>query len=263
MHKKVGLALGAGSTKGFAHIGVLQVLEENRIPVDMIAGSSMGAIIGAIYSVGSDMRLLQRYLNTMNIRNYLDLHGPFGSGLIKGNRLQEVLKVFTHNKTFAQTKTPFCCVAVDAEHGRLDVLENGYLHKAVRASMSIPAIFEPVRLNGKTYIDGGVIERVPVKALRDRGMDVVIAVDVGYHGGETDVSGMNMYQLMNHTINIMQWRMNSLRQENADVLLVPEVLHVKGHFQMDQVESCILEGRRVATGALPQIRRLIGTPETA
>lgn len=258
MHSKIGLALGAGSTKGFAHIGVLQVLDENKIPIDMIAGSSMGAIIGAIYSVGSDLNLLEKYLGTMNIKNYLDLHSPFNAGLIRGDRLQEVLKVFTHNKTFAQTKTPFCCVAVDAEHARLDVLESGLLHEAVRASMSIPAVFEPMRLNGKTYIDGGVIERVPVKALRDRGMDAVIAVDVGYHGGETDVSSMNMYQLMNYTINIMQWRMNSLRQESADVLLVPEVLYVKGHFQMDHVGECIAEGRRVATEALPQIRRLLG-----
>jgi len=258
MPKKIGLALGAGSTKGFAHIGVLQVLKENGIPIDMIAGSSMGAIIGAIYSVGSDMYLLQKYLNTLNIRNYLDMHNPFGAGLIKGDRLQEVLKVLTHNKTFDQTNTPFCCVAVDAERARLDVLESGRLHEAVRASMSIPAIFEPVRLNGKTYVDGGVIERVPVKALRDRGMDVVIAVDVGYHGAKTDISGMNMYQLMNHTINIMQWRMNLLRQESADVLLIPEVLYVKGHFQMDQAESCILEGRRVTLEALPEIERLIG-----
>ena len=256
MEKKIGLALGAGSTKGFAHIGVLQVLQENKIPIHMIAGSSMGAIIGAIYSVGSDMYLLQRYLNTMNVRNYLDMHSPLKAGLIKGDRLQEVLKVLTHNKTFAQTKTPFCCVAVDAEHARLDVLETGLLHQAVRASMSIPAVFEPVHLNGKTYIDGGVIERVPIKALRDRGMDVVIAVDVGYHGGETDVSGMNAYQLMNYTINIMQWRMNTLRQENADVLLVPEVLYVKGHFQMDHLEDCVLEGRRVTEEALPRIRAL-------
>lgn len=258
MRKKVGLALGSGSTKGFAHIGVLEVLQENDIPIDYIAGSSMGAIIGAIYSVGSDMYLLHKYLNSIQLKSYLDVRNPFSSGLIKGDRLQEVLKILTHNKTFAQTNIPFCCVAVDAGNCRLDVLETGPLHESVRASMSIPAIFQPVQLNGKTYLDGGVIERVPIKALRDRGMEVVIGVDVGYRGGETDVSEMNAYQLMNYTIHIMQWRMNSIRQEDADVMLLPEVLYVKGNFQMNEVDSCVAEGRRVALEALPEIRRLIG-----
>ena len=150
MRKKVGLALGAGSTKGFAHIGVLQVLEENGVPVDMVAGSSIGAIVGAIYAVGSDLYLLGKYLASFNIRSYLDLKSPLSGGLIKGERLRELIRIFTHDKTFAETKVPFCCVAVDAEAARLEVLESGFLHDAVRASMSIPAIFEPARLEGKT-----------------------------------------------------------------------------------------------------------------
>lgn len=259
MKKKIGLALGAGSTKGFAHIGVLQVLEENHIPIDMIAGSSMGAIIGGIYAAGTDLHLLQRFVETLNVRSYLDVKSmPWTDGLLRGERVQELIQILTHNKTFAETRIPFCCVAVDAENARLDVLESGKIHDAVRASMSIPAIFQPVRLNGKTYLDGGVIERVPIKALRDRGMDAVIGVDVGYHGGEADVSGMNTYQLMNYTISIMQWRMQQYRQEESDVLLVPEVLYMKGHFQMDRVSDVIAEGRRVTEEAMPQIRKLIG-----
>jgi NTE family protein len=255
--QKVGLALGAGSTKGFAHIGVLQVFEENRIPIDMIAGSSMGAIIGAFYAVGCDMHMLTKYLMTLDLRKYLDLTNPLSGGVMKGERIQDLLKIFTHRKTFAQTNIPFCCVAVDAETGRLDVLESGMLYEAVRASMSIPAIFQPVRLDGKIYIDGGVIERVPCTALRNHGMDKVIAVDVGYHGGTVDVSDMNVYQLMNQTINIMQWEIAKLREEDADVTLVPEVQFIRGHFQMDSVLESIEEGRRVATEALPHIRALI------
>ena len=254
--KRIGLALGAGSTKGFAHIGVLQVLQENRIPIDMIAGSSMGSIIGSFYVVGCDMYMLEKYLMTLDLRKYLDAANPFTGGLIKGERLQELIQIFTHNKTFAETNIPFCCVAVDAQSGKLDVLESGKLYEAVRASMSIPAIFSPVQLNGKTYIDGGVIERVPCTALRNRGMDVVIAVDVGYHGAETDVTDMNAYQLMNHTINIMQWEIARLREEDADLTLVPLVQYIKGHFQMDSVAASIEEGRRVALEALPQIRAL-------
>ncbi|MEG1523645.1 MAG: patatin-like phospholipase family protein [Clostridia bacterium] len=257
MQKKIGLALGAGSTKGFAHIGILQVLEENHIPIDMIAGSSIGAIIGSIYAVGTDLNMLEKFLTSMNVRSYLDIKNPLSGGLLRGDKIEELVKIFTHNKTFVQTRIPFCCVAVDATNACLDVLEDGVLHEAVRASMSIPAIFQPVQLNGKTYIDGGVIERVPCKALRDRGMDVVIGVDVGYHGGEVDVTDMNAYTLMNHTINIMQWEMTKYRREQSDLMLVPEVLYIKGHFQMDRVADCIAEGRRTAMQALPQIIKLI------
>jgi len=259
MKKKIGLALGAGSTKGFAHIGVLQQLEAEGISVDMISGSSMGAIIGAVYSVGTDLDMLERFILLLNMREYMDLQFPLSAGLIKGEKIQELIRLFTHNKTFAETKTPFCCVAVDAQTGKLDVLENGLLHEAVRASMSIPAIFEPVAFQGRTYIDGGVLERVPCKCLRDHGMDVVIGVDVGYHGDPVDVNGMSAYQLMNRTISIMQWEMTKFRREEADVMLVPEVLFVKGRFQTDQAGDCIEEGRRVVRAALPQIKKLIGS----
>ena len=257
MAKKLGLALGAGSTKGFAHIGVLQELDAAGIHIDMISGSSMGAIVGGIYSVGTDLNLLEKFITSINLYSYLDLRLPLSAGLIKGEKIQELVRIFTHNKTFAQTKTPFCCVAVDAEAGKLDVLEDGPLHESIRASMSIPAIFEPTHLNGKTYIDGGVLERVPCKALRDHGMDVVIGVDVGYHGDAKDVSNMGVYSLMNHTISIMQWELTKFRREEADVMLVPEVLFVKGRFQTDQAGESIAEGRRVTRGVLPLIRALL------
>ncbi|MDO4573322.1 MAG: patatin-like phospholipase family protein, partial [Clostridia bacterium] len=153
--RTLGLALGAGSTKGFAHIGVLQVLEERGSRLDMIAGCSMGAIIGGMYAVGGDMRLLHKYLNTLNLREFLDIGSPFNGGLLKGRRIQELLQIFTHNKSFDQTRLPFCCVAVDAESGELKVFDEGRLHEAIRASMSMPAFFQPAHLNGRTYIDGG------------------------------------------------------------------------------------------------------------
>lgn len=257
MKKKVGLALGAGSVKGFAHIGVLQVLDEAGIQVDMISGCSMGAIIGGIYSVGTDLYMLEKFIKSIKLYDYLDVKLPLAAGVLKGDRLQELVRVFTHDKTFAQTKTPFCCVAVDAETGKLDVLEDGPMHESIRASMSIPAFFEPVKLNGKTYIDGGVLERVPCKTLRDHGMDVVIGVDVGYHGDFKDVSDMGPYSLLNHTISIMQWELTKYRREEADIMLVPEVLFVQGRFQTDQAGATIDEGRRAVIDSLPAIRRLI------
>jgi len=257
MKKKVGLALGAGSAKGFAHIGVLQVLDEVGIQVDMISGSSMGAIIGGIYSVGTDLYMLEKFIKSIKLYDYLDVKLPITGGLLKGERLQDLVRLLTHDKTFADTKTPFCCVVVDAETGKLDVLEEGPLHESIRASMSMPAFFEPVQINGKTYIDGGVLERVPCKTLRDHGMDVVIGVDVGYHGDIKDVSDFGAYSMLNHTISIMQWELTKYRREEADIMLVPEVQFVSGRFQTDQASATIDEGRRVTIEALPAIKRLI------
>ena len=258
MRKKLGLALGAGSTKGLAHIGVLQVLLENEIPLDMIAGCSMGAIIGSIFAAGSDIYMLEKYVLSMKMREHLDLGNPIGSGgLIRGGRLEELIRIFTHDKCFGETPIPFYCVAVDVASAELRVFDEGKIHRAVRASMSIPGVFTPVQINGRTYVDGGVIERVPCKALRERGADVVVGVDVGYRGGEYDVSGMNAYMLINRSVDIMQWEITKLRGGEEDVLLVPEVLYVKGHFQMDQAREVIAEGRRVATEALPRIRELL------
>ena len=257
MRKKVGLALGAGSAKGFAHIGVLQALDEAGITVDMISGSSMGAIIGGIYSVGTDLDLLEKFIKSIKLYEYLDVKMPLTGGLLKGERLEELIRVFTHDKTFAETKIPFCCVVVDAEAGKLDVLEKGPLHESIRASMSMPGFFEPVQLDGKTYIDGGVLERVPCKTLRDHGMDVVIGVDVGYHGDRKDVSDFGAYSMLNHTISLMQWELTKYRREEADIMLVPEVLFVNGRFQTDQAGATIEEGRRALKEALPAIRKLI------
>lgn len=257
MRKKVGLALGAGSSKGFAHIGVLQELDKTGIGIDMISGSSMGAIIGGIYSVGTDLYLLEKFIKSIKLYDYLDVKLPLTGGVLKGERLQELVRVFTHNKNFGETKTQFCCVAVDAEAGKLDVLEEGPLHESIRASMSMPGFFEPVQLFGKIYIDGGVLERVPCKTLRDHGMDVVIGVDVGYHGDKKDVSDFGAYSMLNHTISLMQWELTKYRREEADVMLVPEVLFVGGRFQTDQASATIEEGRRAAREAIPAIKKLI------
>lgn len=256
--KTLGLALGAGSTKGFAHIGVLQVFQEHGLPVDMISGCSMGAIIGGIYAVGGDMYMLQKYLNTLNLRSYIDLGNPFNGGLMRGDRLQELIQIFTHNKDFSEAKTPFVCVAVNAESGCLETLDSGKIFKSIRASMSMPAFFQPAHLNGKIYVDGGVIDRVPVGALKERGIDVAVGVDVGYRGEVEDAGAMNVYELTSHTINIMQWQISKLSQKQADVMIVPQVrAYVRGHFQMDMVDRSIEEGRRAAEEALPKIQEAL------
>jgi NTE family protein len=158
---------------------------------------------------------------------------PLTGGLLKGERLEELIRVFTHDKTFAERRFRFA-VSLWMRRREGWTIGRRPLHESIRASMSMPGFFEPVQLDGKTYIDGGVLERVPCKTLRDHGMDVVIGVDVGYHGDRKDVSDFGAYSMLNHTISLMQWELTKYRREEADIMLVPEVLFVNGRFQTDQ-----------------------------
>lgn len=257
MSGKVGLALGAGSTKGYAHIGVLQVLEENGIPVDMISGCSIGSIIAGIYAAGTDLYLLEKLALELDIRTMLDIGKLNAGGLIRGDKIEELIGLLTHGKRFSETNIPLYIVAVDAGSGELVTFREGLVKRAVRASMSIPAIFTPVPIDGRYYVDGGVVERVPCDVLRREGADAIISVDVGYTGGEVDVSHMNAYEMINRSIDIMQCHMAQKLTVDSDVLLKPQVLYVRGHFDTKSAKSVIKEGRRVATEALPEIKALL------
>lgn len=261
MTKKVGLALGSGSTKGIAHIGVIQALEENGVPIDMVSGSSAGAIIGAIYAAGTDLSMLGKFFASISSREYMDMTLPRTGrgGLIKGERMQELVRLFTHDKTFDQTRIPFLCMAVDVETGELLTFQDGNkkLHECVRASMSIPGVFVPVRIDGRLCVDGGVLERVPCIPLRDAGADVIIGVDVGYRGEVRRIEMPTVRNIIDNTLDIMQWEITRLRLEAADIMLCPQVRTLMKGFSTEHTEECIAEGRRVAEEALPRILKVL------
>ena len=261
MTKKVGLALGSGSVKGVAHIGVIQVLEENGVPIDMVSGSSAGAIVGAIYCVGTDLSLLGKYFEAINSRDFMDMTVPRNGkgGLVKGNRMQEMVRIFTHDKTFQETRIPFICMAVDVETGELIAYQNTEkkLHDCVRASMAIPGLFTPVRLDGRLLVDGGVLERVPCLPLKEAGADVVIGVDVGYRGEVQRIEVPTARALFDRSREIMMWYITRTRQECADLVLCPKVLDIMKGFSNKNTQEGIAEGRRVAEEALPRIFEIL------
>ncbi len=259
MTKKVGLALGAGGVKGIAHIGVIQVLEENGVPIDIISGSSAGAIIGAIYASGTDLCMLGKFISSVNSREYLDMALPrSGGGLVKGERMQELVRLFTHNKTFEETVIPFLCIAVDVETGELVTFSREKkLHECVRASMSIPGVFVPVRIDGKLCVDGGVLERVPCIPLREAGADVVIGVDVGYRGEIRPINQPTMRNIIDNTLEIMRWEIARLRLQEADIMLCPRTFGFMHGFSTENTVECIAEGRRAALEAMPKIKALL------
>jgi len=261
MTKKVGLALGSGSVKGIAHIGVIQVLEEHGVPIDIVAGSSAGAIVGAIYAAGTDLSMLGKYFESISSRSYMDMTIPRSGkgGLVKGDRMEELVRVFTHDKTFKETRIPFICMAVDIETGELIAFQDTdkKLHECVRASMSIPGVFMPVRMDGRLLVDGGLLERVPCIPLREAGADVVIGVDVGYRGEVRRVENPTLHTMYERTLDVVMWYITRARQEEADIVLCPRVLGLMKGFSTRHTQECIAEGRRVAEEAMPRILEIL------
>ena len=178
--KKVGYALGGGAARGLAHIGVLKVLEEHRIFPDMIAGTSMGALVGALYAGGIAVTDIEKFAVGLDMRRMAllaDVSLPL-SGLVGGRRVVSLLKSILGDLTFSQLKYEFACVATDISTGEEVVLREGSLVEAVRASISLPGIFTPVRIKGRYLVDGGLVSEVPVSVCREMGAEYVIGVNV-------------------------------------------------------------------------------------
>jgi predicted acylesterase/phospholipase RssA len=179
-NNKIGYALGGGAARGLSHIGVLKVLEERNIFPDIIAGSSIGALIGALYASGAKVGDIEQFALRLDLKRLVflaDLTIPT-SGLIGGKRVNSLLKSILGDLTFSQLKCDFACVATDINTGEQVVLREGSLLEAVRASISIPGIFTPVRIKGRYLVDGGLVNEVPVSVCREMGATYVIGVNV-------------------------------------------------------------------------------------
>lgn len=188
-NRKIGYALGGGAAKGFFHIGVLSVLEEYRIFPDIIAGTSMGSIIGALYASGlkaAEMKQMAIQIDWKKLMRLTDFTLPY-NGLIQGKRIDDLLKSIIGNRTFSDLKTEFACVATDLRTGSQVVICEGLLIDAIRASISIPGIFTPKKIKGRYLVDGGLVNVVPVSVCRDMGADFVIGVNV-ISGQEMDIA---------------------------------------------------------------------------
>jgi NTE family protein len=270
--KRIGLALGGGSARGMAHIGVLEILEKENIPVDLVAGTSAGAVIGALYASGMSGLAIKEYMlgfDRNQLRKMVDL-SLSRTGLISGEKLiLELRKIMGGEITFSQLKKPFACVACDIITGEEVVMTRGSVVEAVRASISIPVVFAAVKRKGRYLIDGGLVNQVPVNIVRAMGADYVIAVnvvprhlskvkhklveektkpasDVGPHP--------NIFNIMMNTLDIA----NSYRVEasliGADAVIEPCTIGV-GSADFHQAAQCILQGELATIDAVLKIKR--------
>lgn len=246
---KIGLALGAGAARGIAHLGVLKVLEKHKVPVDFIAGSSMGALIGALYACGIDINFMIKFAGELQSKSWIDLCMP-RTGLISGKKVETMLELMTRNRNFEDLKIPFAAMATDIERGEAVVLKTGKVAAAVRASISIPVVFKPVRLDGRLLVDGGVVDRVPVSVVREMGADLVIAVDVNKFVAFQPVT--NIADVMLQTLDIMERKILSSRILDTEVLIRPKVGHISPA-QFHRVEELVEQGELAAEAAISKL----------
>ncbi|MBZ4687157.1 MAG: hypothetical protein PWQ96_2380 [Clostridia bacterium] len=253
---KVGLVLSAGSSRGFAHLGVLKVLKDAGIPIDVIAGTSIGSVFGALYASGSDIDLLIKMTEHLKQQQYMDVSVPRW-GLIKGKKIEELLKLLTKGLTFEELNIPLYVVAVDIENGEEVVFSKGPVYQAVRASISIPGIFEPQRINGKLYVDGAVLNTLPINLVKEHGVDITIAVEVKYGGiiGKHK-SINNIFDVILHSIDLMQLDHVKKCYEEADILIKPDLSHINPN-RFDSAMESISIGMEAAQKVLPQIKEAI------
>jgi NTE family protein len=250
---KIAIVLGAGASKGFAHIGVLKVLESHKIPIHMIVGTSAGSFVGSLYAYGYNAFQLQKMSFSIEKGDILDITIP-DNGFIKGEKLEEYINEKVKNTPIENLRIPFYSVATDLLNGHEVVFGKGNTGTAVRASCSIPGIFNPVRISDRIYVDGGVVSPVAVEAAKRLGADIVIVVDISADiGGKPPESTI---ETILQSISIMYSKLSSLQLTKADIVIRPKVGYI-GPGDFSKRHEAVLEGEKAALGALPEINALI------
>lgn len=254
---RIALVLGGGATKGFAHVGVIKALESQGYKPDILAGTSVGSFVAALYAAGHDGFELQRMAFDFKESTVSDWSLP-DRGFLRGEALQEYVNRNLQNRPIEKLPRKLAIVATDLQSGQQVVFERGDAGMAVRASSSVPGVFQPVRINGREYVDGGLVSPVPVKVARSLGADIVIAVDISTRPNDKPVR--DTIDLLLRTFAIMSNAIADAELPLADVLVKPNIVQLSGaDFQSRHL--AILEGERAGMAAIPELKRKIAERE--
>ncbi len=252
----VGVALGGGFARGIAHLGVLRVFEENAIPIDLLAGTSIGALVGAAYAGGATLDALEQQAILTHFRDF----GRWTisrMGMATNERLEAFLRRFTSVHTFEEMKIPFGIVATDLLTGQTVCFTKGEVGPPLRASCAYPGLFIPVEHEGRILVDGFLTEHVPAESLRRMGADVVIAVHLD--PGQPDQKPKNTIEVIGRSFSIIQEQTPPRWLRYADVILEPVVKDI--HWDdFQRTPELVAAGMAAARAALPEIRMALKRP---
>lgn len=252
---RIGLALGGGAARGFAHVGVIQVLEEAGIRPSLVVGTSAGSLVAAIYASGKTGAQLQQIALTMEEATITDWTLPiFNNGMLRGDALARYVNGQVGLKVIEDMLMPLGVVATDLQSGQGVLFQRGDTGTAVRASSAVPAVFQPVKIAGREYVDGGLVSPVPVRFARQMGAELVIGVDIS-SPPEGNLA-VGMLQILLQTFSIMSKSINSFELKEADVVVRPPLSGV-GSSDFGARRRSIEAGRQAMLQMLPQLKAAI------
>jgi len=261
--KKIGLALGGGGAKGLAHIGVIKALEKAGIPIDFIAGTSMGALVGAWYAVTKNIVFLENIFLKITKSDLFPpqkLEEEQKGIFFKNENIAKFLKLEFDGKEFKQSSIPFAAVATDVNTGQEVIFKEGQIKDAVEASIAFPIIFKPIEVNGQMLMDGGLSNPVPADVVREMGADFVLAVDVSsrwINFSDGSVTQSNMHEILNKAFVALEYQIAQKTLKQADIVLRPSVLPYSW-LDFSEAQEIIKAGFREAERNLGEIRKKSG-----
>ncbi|MDI3496301.1 MAG: hypothetical protein PWQ35_322 [Patescibacteria group bacterium] len=256
---KIGLALGSGAFRGFAHIGVLQVLEENNIPISFLSGSSVGALVAAYYSLYQDTSGLEETFLKSKKNLYLIADLGWRNGLVSGLKYEKFIEYLLGKKTFKDAKIPLSILATDLVSGKPHIFQTGKLTTAVRASASVPLIFESTKEGNKNFVDGALSRPVPAKELLEMGAEKVISVNL-YHKNEFNNKKFNLTKTASRSISIILYNFSQSSLEGSDVVINPDTSEqirkgsLANYFNQEVTNQMIQIGRKATLAKLKEIK---------
>jgi len=250
---KIGLALSSGAERGLAHIGVLKALDENNINIDYIAGSSAGALIGSIYCCGIRPYFIERLAEEIDRSLWVDLAVP-RRGFIKGEKIEELVNSLTRGRNIEDLEKSLAIVATDLITSKKHVFCRGPIYKAVRASISIPGIFIPLKLDNMILVDGAVTERVPDCTVKGMGADIVISSDVGYGSSSNRLN--HVFDVLMQSFDVMSKYSINNYKNCSDIIIKPDLSNTKP-MRFDNVKESVQVGYNATMEEIGNIKSLI------
>jgi NTE family protein len=252
----IGLALGGGFARGYAHLGVLRVFEEQQIPISCIAGSSIGSILGAAYASGASLPHIIEKCREIRFRDFARWRVS-RFGLASNDRLGALVQRFFDSRQFEDLVVPTAVVATDLGTGDPVVFKQGSLAEAIRASCAFPGLFEPIQIGTRYLADGGLVAPVPTRAARELGAQIVVGISVGLHDGQRGAP-TNIFQVVSRALSAAQKHQLESWERHADIVLRPSVQSLAWD-DFERIDEAIEAGATAARSALPKLRKLLAS----